>query len=89
MSKEDWNINDYINTAKDPADRRYMRDVLADIREQLEVREFTRGGGRYIRVRHRETGIEVERKRGASEQESYLDAVRSLLEKLPPEYQGE
>lgn len=85
MGLEDWNVNDFINSARKPEDRAMLRSRLANIREMLEVEQIRKAGGVYLRMRHKPTGIAVERKCGASQSESYLDTFSELLDKLPPE----
>lgn len=48
----------------------------------FEVTEATRGEGRVIRLRHRATGISTETRRGASMQDSYIEAFVHMTEAL-------
>ena len=83
--EEDWNINDFIQTARTPEQRAELRRTLEDIQDGFDVKEIRKGGGVYLRIRHKETGVEIERKCGASQQRTYVEAITELIDKLPPE----
>ena len=84
--EEDWNVNEFIKTARTPERQRELRQALEDIKEELDVKEIRRNGGVYLRMHHKPTGIEVEKKCRASRQATYLETINELIDKLPEDW---